>query len=51
MLQIAGAGGDQKGYDAEESSKRIMFTYPMVKQTDMNEDMRAEVRVERLSRV
>ena len=51
MLQIGGTGGvggtDPKGgYDNEESSKRIMFTYPMVKQTDMNEEMRGEVRTD-----
>ena len=36
----AGRGGIN---DDAESAKRIMFTYPMVKETDMNEDMRSEV--------
>lgn len=31
-----------KGED-QESSKRVIYTYPMVKQTDMPDDMKAEV--------
>ncbi len=43
QLQIGGAGaGDQALKDENESTKRIMFTYPMIKQTDMNEEMRGE---------
>ena len=41
MLQL---GGVDKTNDENESSKRILFTYPMIKQTDMAEDMKAEVR-------
>lgn len=29
--------------DEPESAKRIMFTYPMIKETDMVDDMRSEV--------
>ena len=39
MMQVSGL--DHK--EDNESSKRILFTYPMIKQTDMSEDMRAEV--------
>ena len=27
----------------QESGKRVIYTYPMVKQTDMSDDMKAEV--------
>ena len=33
---------ENKNEDAEPG-KRILFTYPMIKQTDMNEDMRGDV--------
>lgn len=40
--------GDRSGLtgqnnDEGESGKRIMFTYPMIKQSDMCDDMKAEV--------
>ena len=38
---LALGGGINK--EDEESVKRIMFTYPMIKQTDMIGEMRAEV--------
>ncbi len=42
MLQVGEYGVKQT--EEGESTKRMLFTYPMVKQTDMAEDMRGEVR-------
>ena len=41
MLQVGEFGAKQ--VEEGESTKRMLFTYPMVKQTDMSEDMRGEV--------
>lgn len=38
-----GAGGEA-GKEEGDTAKRIVFTYPMIKQTDMSDDMKAEVR-------
>jgi dynein light chain 4 len=40
MMQLTGIENNK---EENESSKRILFTYPMIKQTDMSEEMRAEV--------
>jgi Dynein light chain type 1. len=40
MLQVAGT---ELAKDDQDQAKKILFTYPMVKETDMNEDMRSEV--------
>ncbi len=40
MLQLGEFGARP---EAEETTKRMLFTYPMVKQTDMEESMRGEV--------
>lgn len=49
---MMGVGGESNKTAVEETtdsskradtSKRILFNYPMIKQTDMMEDMKAEV--------
>lgn len=40
MLQLTGT---ELAKDEQDQAKKILFTYPMVKETDMNEDMRSEV--------
>ncbi len=42
MLQLGDFNAKQG--DDGESTKRMLFTYPMIKQTDMSEDMRGEVK-------
>ncbi len=46
MLQLGDFNAKQG--DDGESTKRMLFTYPMIKQTDMSEDMRGEVKQEHL---
>ena len=48
MLQLGDFNAKQG--DDGESTKRMLFTYPMIKQTDMSEDMRGEVKQEHLKK-
>eukprot|EP00095_Tigriopus_kingsejongensis_P002998 snap_masked-scaffold784_size97500-processed-gene-0.4 protein:Tk02998 transcript:snap_masked-scaffold784_size97500-processed-gene-0.4-mRNA-1 annotation:"hypothetical protein CAPTEDRAFT_157041" len=40
MLQLAGS---EIAKDEQDQAKKILFTYPMIKETDMTEDMKVEV--------
>jgi len=40
---LGAAGGGAASKQANEANKKVVYTYPMVKESDMNEDMRGEV--------